>query len=92
MTGAWGLEVYRIGYPWWFRHMLVPYRAWLAGISDVKWGRRATSDRWGRCWQAEWIGCTTAVRGWTKAGTYNRALRAMRRTGVTVVGTSEVPR
>lgn len=39
---------------------------------------RRSSDRWRRCWQAEWDGCTYAVRAWTRRGVERRARRCVR--------------
>jgi hypothetical protein len=33
------------------------------------------SDRWLRLWQAEWAGCETAPRSWTRRGCCHKALR-----------------
>jgi len=51
------------------------YRAlWRVGRTPLG---RATPDRWGRCWQAEWTDCRRAVRAWTSRGAERKAMRAM---------------
>lgn len=74
-----GIDAYRIGYGrlWKFA---ARRRLHAQGITDPKafWHvsvSRPTSDRWRRCWQAEWTGCQRAPRAWTKAGVTRKAKR-----------------
>lgn len=77
------IDAYRIGYGPFFR-IWARWRLHRAGHGwrlPSRTFHRRSSDRWRRCWQAEWTGCQRAVRAWTKRGVTRRALRAIREKG-----------
>lgn len=76
------IDAYRIGYGPLFRWFQGPWLLLRAGRSPrLPDGalRRGSSDRWGRCWQAEWDGCQRAPRAWTRRGVLRKGERWRRR-------------